>query len=151
MKPVGIVIHVMEGTLLGTDAWFAKIESQVSAHYGVGKKGAVHQYVREEDTACHVGVVDRPAWPLLQRKTNGKPINPNLYTVGIEHEGHDGERFTDAQYQASAALIRDICTRWQIPIDELHIVPHHAIRASKPCPGSGVDIAKLIAMAKVGK
>jgi N-acetyl-anhydromuramyl-L-alanine amidase AmpD len=41
----------MDGTLAGTDAWFTNPASQVSAQYGIGKNGEVHQYVKEEDTA----------------------------------------------------------------------------------------------------
>lgn len=146
--PIAIVIHIMEGSLVGTDAWFASADSGVSAHYGLGKKGEVHQYVREEDAAQHAGVVDRPTWTLLKHRDNGKPVNPNYYTIGIEHEGKNGETFADAMYQASAELIAGIASRWSIPIDSDHVIPHHAIRFSKPCPGNGVDLNKLIAMAK---
>ncbi|MBL8037399.1 MAG: hypothetical protein JNN16_07870, partial [Nitrospira sp.] len=31
-RPEAIVIHIMEGTLKGTDAWFTNEESGVSAH-----------------------------------------------------------------------------------------------------------------------
>jgi len=148
MKPEAIVIHIMEGSLAGTDTWFASRESQVSAHYSVGKSGEVHQYVDEPDTANHAGIVEHPTWVGLKRDSRGKPINPNCYTIGIEHEGRDGDLFTDAQYEATAALIADISARWHIPIDPLHVIPHHAIRASKPCPGSGCDFTRLIEMAQ---
>jgi N-acetylmuramoyl-L-alanine amidase len=84
MRPEAIVIHVMAGSLAGTDSWFASAESQVSAHYGIGKNGEVHQYVEEENTAFHAGTVDRPSWPLIKKATNKSFINPNLYTIGIQ-------------------------------------------------------------------
>ncbi len=142
-KVIGIVCHIMEGTLPGTDSWFDQIRSHVSAHYGVGKCGEVHQYVAESDTAFHVGVVDHPTWTLI--KPN---VNPNLYTIGIEHEGRDGDALTPAQLQASAALIAAIAKRWQIPIDSQHVIHHHDIRRGKPCPGAGVDVAALIQQAR---
>lgn len=78
-RPEAVVIHIMAGTLAGTDAHFANPASQVSAHYGIGKQGQIHQYVKEEDTAFHAGTVDRPTWALI------KPgINPNLYCVTPE-------------------------------------------------------------------
>jgi N-acetylmuramoyl-L-alanine amidase len=149
-KPIGIVVHIMAGTLKGTASWFANEVSGVSAHYGVGKAGEVYQWVEEKDTARHAGVVDKPTWSLLKRTRPGDKgvINPNLYTVGIEHEGHDGEPWTEAMYLASAELIAAIAKRWDIPIDANHIVPHHAIRVSKTCPGKGCDLTKLIEMAK---
>ena len=54
-RPEAIVIHIMEGTLKGTDAWFKNEESGVSAHYGIGKQGEIHQYVGKSDTAWHAG------------------------------------------------------------------------------------------------
>ncbi len=42
-RPEAIVIHIMDGTLVGTDSWFANHTSQVSSHYGIGKNGEVHQ------------------------------------------------------------------------------------------------------------
>jgi N-acetyl-anhydromuramyl-L-alanine amidase AmpD len=146
-EPIAIVIHVMDGTLAGTDAWFATTESQVSAHYGIGKKGEVHQYVQEECSAQHAGIVDRPSWSLLKIVAK-KPVNPNFYTIGIEHEGKAGETFTEEMYEASSELIAAIASRWNISIDDQHVIPHHAIRFAKPCPGDGVDLTKLIAMAQ---
>ena len=32
-RPEAIVIHVMDGTLVGTDSWFANPQSAVSAHW----------------------------------------------------------------------------------------------------------------------
>lgn len=129
-KPELIVIHIMDGTLAGTDAWFANPASQVSAHYGIGKKGEAHQYVKEEDAAWHAGRVDKPSAKLI--KTN---VNPNLYSIGIEHEGKPNEAWTDEMKQASASLIREICQRWQIPIDRDHIIGHYQIYSKKPdCP-----------------
>jgi len=131
-RPEAVVVHIMDGTLVGTDSWFANTTSQVSAHYGIGKNGEVHQYVQESDAAWHAGRVDAPTWKLI--KPN---INPNLYTIGIEHEGKPDDVWTDAMKQSSAALIREICQRWQIPIDRDHIVGHFEIFSKKPnCPAT---------------
>ena len=141
-RPEAIVIHIMDGSLTGTDSWFNDRRSGVSAHYGVGKDGKVHQYVKETDTAFHAGTVVRPAWPLLKPR-----VNPNFYTIGIEHEGFGGpgEDWPKKMFEASVALARDIAARWQIPADADHIVPHRAIRATKPnCPGGGIDLARYI-------
>ena len=143
-RPEGVVIHIMDGTLVGTDSWFANPASLVSAHYGIGRTGEVHQYVKEENTAWHAGRVDAPAWKLI--KPN---INPNLYTVGIEHEGKPDDVWTDAMKQSSAELIREICKRWQIPIDRIHIVGHFEIFSKKPnCPARDKKIIdELVALA----
>jgi len=81
--PIAIVIHIMEGTIGGTDSWFGSPKSQVSAHYGVGTNGEVHRYVLETNVAWHAGRVNNPTWKLIKTGGNGYVINPNLYTVGI--------------------------------------------------------------------
>lgn len=129
-KPEAIVIHIMAGTLKGTDSWFATTDSEVSAHYGVGKNGEVHQYVEEQDTAWHAGAAYKPSWSLIKPK-----VNPNSYTIGIEHEGQSADEWTPEMKAASAELIRGICSRWNIPIDREHIIGHYEIYSKKPnCP-----------------
>jgi hypothetical protein len=142
-RPEAVVIHIMEGSLRSCDSWFNTPASKVSAHYGVGRDGTVHQYVGESDTAYHAGRRFQPTWALL------KPdVNPNLYTVGIEHEGWGGDPWPEAMYGASASLVRDICSRWAIPIDRSHIVGHREIYGRKSCPGQRVDLDRLVALAR---
>jgi hypothetical protein len=81
-----IVIHVMQGTLAGTDAWFHNPDSQVSAHFGVGKDGTVYQWV----------ALDQVAWA-------ERDYNDAAYS--IEHEGFSGEKLTEPQLEASVKLI----------------------------------------------
>lgn len=142
LRPEAIVIHIMDGTLDGTGSWFNDPIANVSAHYGVGKGGAVHQYVKEADTAQHAGIVDRPSWPLLKAG-----VNPNFYTIGIEHEGRDADAYPwgAPQLAASLALVREIAARWSIPLDADHIITHHQIRFGKTCPGSNFDKADYLA------
>lgn len=145
-KPEAIVIHIMEGSLAGTDNWFSTPASQVSAHYGIGKNGEVHQYVEEVDTAWHAGSVVSPTWTLIRPV----PPNPNFYTIGIEHEGFASDVWPEAQRRVSAELIFNICKRWDIPLDRKHIIGHYEIRATKPnCPAvNKIIIDDLIQRAK---
>lgn len=133
-----IVIHIIVGSLESARLTFGDPRSSVSAHYGVGKSGNVVQFVDEGDTAFHAGIVVRPTWRLIDPK-----VNPNFYTMGIEHEGQPQDAWPDEQYQASAALVREIAGRWKIPLDRDHVIMHREIRASKTCPGSA-DIDRLI-------
>ena len=74
-----------------------------SAHYAVSKSGEIHQYVDENDTAFHAGVVVNPSWGLI------KPdVNPNFYTIGIEHEGRPDDVWPEEQVSASATLVVEI-------------------------------------------
>ena len=121
----------MDGSFAAGESVFSDPSTQKSAHYGISKAGVIHQYVDEADTAYHAGIVVNPVWPLLKP---GK--NPNFYTVGIEHEGRPDDIWPDVQLAASAALVAQIGGRWNIPMDTLHVIPHHQIRASKTCPGN---------------
>jgi N-acetyl-anhydromuramyl-L-alanine amidase AmpD len=141
LVPEIIVVHIMAGTETGTDDWFNRRQAHVSAHYGISRGGEIHRYVNEEDTAFHAGVVDNPDWQYRPG------VNPNLFSIGIEHEGQLDIAWTDEQVQSSAKLVATVAKRWSIPLDAEHVVPHHAIRASKTCPGAGIDIEKLIAAA----
>ncbi len=119
-----IVVHHMDGTLSATDSVFQDTSRNTSAHYGVGQS-EIHQYVKEKDTAYHAG-----NW------------NENLQSIGIEHEDFASDNFSDAVYASSAALIKDICTRYDLPISRATIHPHNEFVATA-CPGT-LDIDRLI-------
>ena len=142
-RPAAIVVHIAEGSAAAVDSWFRNPASQVSAHYLVTKAGELHQYVREEDQAWHAGRVDHPTWPNIIAG-----VNPNRYTIGIEHEGQDADAWPDAMYERSARLLAEIHCRWSIPLDRANVVGHREIYSLKTCPGSVVSIDKLILLAR---
>ncbi len=92
-----VTIHTAEGSYAGTISWFQNCSAQVSAHYVVrSSDGQITQMVYEKDKAWHVG-------------------SENGYTIGIEHEGYMSQPatwFTDAMYNASSLLTRDICNSY---------------------------------------
>jgi N-acetyl-anhydromuramyl-L-alanine amidase AmpD len=94
-----VVIHTTEGSYAGTISWFNNASSQVSAHYVVrSSDGQITQMVLEKDKAWHV-------------------LSHNGYTIGIEHEGFVASGntwYTNALYNSSAALVRDICVSQHI-------------------------------------
>lgn len=139
-----IVVHIMEGSMNGTLAWFRNPASEVSAHYGISKKGEIVQYVDDEDTAQHAGLVVRPTARLIRLNPG---VNPNLWTIGIEHEGRANQDPPEAQMVASAELIAHLSRKHGIPIDDEHVIPHRAIRADKTCPGR-ISVQTLISLAR---
>ena len=140
LQPLAVVIHIMDGTLQGTDTWFLDSASRVSAHYGIGTAGAVHQYVAEGDTAWHAGRRYQPTWKLIKDTPN-----PNVYTIGVEHEGKADTPWSDAMLGTSARLVTEICNRWSIPIDRDHVIGHREIYARKTCPGTWIDLDDFVA------
>lgn len=87
--PDVIVNHISEGTLSSMTSWFTSPGNKVSsAHFGVGRKGEVRQYVAIEDMAWANGLNEAmipSATSAIVRERS--KLNPNLYTVSIEHEG----------------------------------------------------------------
>lgn len=87
-----ITIHTIQGTYAGAISWAKNCSSNVSYHYVLrSSDGQVTQMVLEEDKAWHVG-------------------SENPYTIGYEHEGYvdNPAWYTEAMYQSSAALSRDV-------------------------------------------
>ena len=141
--PQGIVIHITENdTLSGLDTWFRDNPGGASAHYGIGRDGTVHQYVKEENVAWHAILGTSATWRLTKPGTS-----PSYYTIGIEHVGRGHEPWENLKYEASAALIKEICDRWDIPIDRDHIIRHGQV-SDTHCPGTQVDMERLVAMAR---
>jgi len=147
-RPIAIVMHIAEGSLAACDHWFNSPNNQnSSSHYCVGKRGEIHQYVKEDDAAWCNGPVNRPTWPFLI-----PGVNPNLYTISIEHEGYSGQPWTEEMFQADIWLIRQIAQRWQIPFDPDHIIGHYRIDSVNRarCPGTGLPWDRLFAELREG-
>jgi hypothetical protein len=104
-----LVLHIMQGTLGGTDSWFHNTASRVSSHFGVGKDGTVYQWV---DTA------DR-AWA----QAAGNPVG-----ISIEHEGSVPDSLTPQQIAADSAILA-----W---VHQTHGIPLQV--TDDPVAGSGV-------------
>lgn len=91
-----VTIHTAQGSYAGTISWFRNPAANVSAHYVIrSSDGQVTQMVRNAHTGWHVR-------------------NQNSYTLGIEHEGYvnNSSWYTTAMYNASAALVRDFCSKY---------------------------------------
>lgn len=87
-----VTIHTIQGTYAGAISWAQNCSSNVSYHYVErSSDGQVTQLVLESNKAWHVGA-------------------ENPYTIGIEHDGYvsDASWYTEAMYQSSADLVRDI-------------------------------------------
>ena len=130
--PIAIVNHITAGLMPGTLSWLKNPAAKASSHYLVTKAGGIYQLVKDEDTAWHAGIVNRPNWSFYDG------TNPNAYTLGIEHEALAGEALTEEQYQATIWLHRQLVSKWNIAVDRDHIIGHYRLdsvnRANDPGP-----------------
>lgn len=101
----------------------------VSAHFLVRRDGRVLQFVSCDDRAWHAG---RSHW-------RGRD-NCNDFSIGIELEGLEGDRFDAAQYPALGTLLQALARRY--PLRE--ITGHEQVAPGrKHDPGPGFDWRRL--------
>ena len=111
--PAWIIIHGTAGFTSAEEVGYYFQRADVATHYIIGRDGVLVCSVDEEDGAWANGGVTEghdPWW--------SHDLNPNLVTISIEHvkPSHDNsDELTDIQKQASFALIKQICDRYNIP------------------------------------
>jgi AmpD protein len=98
---------------------------QVSSHFFVRRSGRVQQFV-----SC-----DRRAWHAGASQWRGRD-GCNDYSIGIELEGLEGERFEAAQYRALAPLLDVLAQRHPLQDVAGH---EHVAPGRKHDPGPGFD------------
>ena len=114
-------------------AYFQQIRGlEVSAHFLVRRDGELVQFVSCDARAWHAGA---SVW-------HGRS-ECNDFSIGIELEGLEGERFDASQYVALAALIDALKARYPIAA----VVGHeHVAPGRKNDPGPGFDWVRLRCM-----
>lgn len=102
---------------------------EVSSHFYVRRDGVLWQFVSVDDRAWHAG----------KSRFRGRE-NCNDYSVGIELEGLEGERFTARQYERLGRLIRALAAHYPIAA----VTGHENIAPGrKHDPGPGFDWSRL--------
>ena len=104
-RPNLVVIHHTSGSSMGqAQRTLSTPERKVSAHYLIGRDGAVVQLVDESARAWHAG---QSWW--------GGVTDVNSLSIGIELDNNGFEAFPDAQIDALLRLLGDIRQRQRIP------------------------------------
>ena len=145
-KPDMIVLHVAEGSFSGTVSWCCNKKSGVSCHYVSGRDGELEQLVDLDRAAwCNGTSTTQGAKYDYRRATNHlvkeRKTNANYYTISIENAGFsykDGYgKLTDKQYNTVLNLLKELITKYNIPVDRDHIVGHYEIAPKEKanCPG----------------
>ena len=125
-EPVAVVLHRMQGYATTARRWAADGHYGASWHYTVGLDGSIMQHLSHEDGGYHAGILDTepsPTWPLWR----GHGQNVNLYTIGIECEGFEGDEWPAAQLESLRWLCRLLARELGIPYDRDHFPPHAEI------------------------
>ncbi|MFI5817138.1 N-acetylmuramoyl-L-alanine amidase [Streptomyces sp. NPDC051643] len=120
-----IVIHDLESTYQAGINTLSDPKNAASTHYVMrSSDGAVTQMVPTKDIAFQAG-----------------NYSTNLHSIGIEHEGYAAEGatwYTEAQYEATADLVKYLAGRFQIPLDRQHIIGHDNVAGPNSSLVSGM-------------
>jgi N-acetyl-anhydromuramoyl-L-alanine amidase len=104
---------------------------KVSSHYLIRRDGELVRFVPVEKRAWHAGA---SSWRGRSRC--------NDFSVGIELEGTEEDAFSDSQYEALTALVRELQSR--LPLRD--IAAHSDVAPGrKTDPGARFDWARLLA------
>lgn len=153
-----VVLHIAEGSYIGSTNWLTNPASGVSAHFIVSKAGDITQMVSLYDTAYANGLswngstwIDpegshvTPPWPGLT-----PPTNPNFQTVSVEHEGHSGEAWTPAMIAADVHILEFVHTIYPLTwAPHTSLIGHFEISPVNRahCPGTGCPFDTIAAAA----
>lgn len=163
VRPEFVMLHFTSAVVLSPDDPYNAAlvrgifeDYEVSVHYLIDREGNVSCYVPEELVAYHAG---RGAWgndPKYTDSMNDYAIGIEIMAIGSEKDMEqyltaDAYRklkpeyigFTDAQYNALKALLCDICSRNEIPMDRQHVIGHEAYSPAKTDPGELFDWERL--------
>ncbi|TXS35707.1 peptidoglycan recognition protein family protein [Streptomyces sp. OR43] len=137
----GVVVHIMAGTLEGSQAWFNNPTAQASSHFGTGKAGALRQWVDTDDRAWAQAAGNR-TW------------------LSVENEGVGGDALTDAQLDDNAAVLAWAHETYDVPLrlasgPDDRGLGYHAMGGSAwgghtSCPGPRIvqQLPEIVARAK---
>ncbi len=146
MVPDAIAIHIADGSKLAVVSTFKNPANEKSSHFLVNKDGSITQFVNTANASYCNGILDNPINELVLKRTQ----NPNDWTITIEHEGFGSNDITQAQYAATAMLIKFLSKKWNIPLDRTHVFGHREVFSRKTCPGL-INIDKLVQTARLLK
>ncbi|MFE9855617.1 N-acetylmuramoyl-L-alanine amidase [Streptomyces sp. NPDC005780] len=137
----GVVVHIMAGTLEGSQAWFDNPTAQASSHFGTGKGGALRQWVDTDDRAWAQSAGNR-TW------------------LSVENEGVGGDVLSDAQLDRNAQVLAWAHQEYDVPLrlaagpdDEglgYHAMGGSAWGGHTSCPGPRIvaQLPEIVARAK---
>ncbi len=138
----GVVIHIMDGTLNGTDSWFRNRAAKASSHFGTGRDGALYQWV---DTRHR-------AWA----QAGGNPD-----WLSVENEGRGGDALTAHQVERCAEVLAWAHKTHGVPLQRAdgpggkglgyHAMGGRAWGNHPSCPGARVvdQLDAVVSRAKV--
>ncbi|UJQ86860.1 endolysin [Streptomyces phage Treat] len=139
-RVLGLIVHIMQGTLEGSQSWFDNPSAQASSHFGTGKDGELRQWVDTSDRAWAQAAGNRDY-------------------LSIENEGKVPDKLTAKQIEAVAQTFAWVCKTYKVPYQvadkpgEKGLGFHRmggAAWGGHSCPGDNIikQLPEIVARAK---
>ena len=115
---------------------------------GTGQSAAKYLLDNTKNTSAHFVIEDDNVWKLVNTEDTAHAVGDwtsNKESISIEHSATPTRPASEQTYKTSAELINQLCTLYDLPINNKTIVPHNKFSATQ-CPGT-MDIPKLIKLA----
>lgn len=133
------------------------VDYEISVHYVIQQDGTIYCYVPEDRVAWHAGAGTYHDDPKYTNTMNqyaigievlaiGSEADMSIYLTPAEYQALDDsvKGFTEAQYEALAGLVSDLCLRYGIPQDADHVIGHEAYSPGKTDPGELFDWTRIL-------
>ena len=134
-KPLAIVLHIQEGTTMGSLNWWASGNADASSTVMVQLDGSVLRVIPETDGPYTNGDVSRPSAKGQALITRIGGANPNLVTLSMEIEGYSGDLLTAGPLNAVCWQASEWMTAFGLTVNDIyrHADINSTTRAG--CPG----------------
>jgi N-acetyl-anhydromuramyl-L-alanine amidase AmpD len=164
-----VVLHIAQGPYEGSRGWLTNPDSGVSSHFIISEAGEISQMVSVLDSSWANGLwwdsaykrwraprLDQahapfvtPLWPDIIAG-----VNPNRYTISIEHAGWSGKPVPSAQIDASVRLLRWLAEQFHWTYTPGHTLIRHADVDPLDkafCPGVSFNLAQIAGRANASE
>jgi N-acetyl-anhydromuramyl-L-alanine amidase AmpD len=135
-----IVVHSTAGRRGGDIPTLAgKTGRVVSAHYYIQKDGLEIQFVEDHREAWHAGQSSWAGFPSRWGSLNWRSIG-----IELENLNTGKDPYPEYQIETCAARIRQLCQKWDIPMNRKHIVGHYEVSPGRKTDPRGLDLDDLV-------
>jgi len=151
---LAVVMHIAAGGYQPSIDWLCDPASEVSSHFIVSKQGEITQMVSIYNSARANGLRwENSRWKNARGKFVAPTwvsiipqVNPNFYTISIEHEGFPEEPRTAQMVDADVRLLRWVAGQLHLIYEpDRSLIGHRDIDPVDKgfCPGPHMDFAQL--------
>ena len=138
-KPLAIVLHIQEGTTMGSLNWWASGNADASSTVMVQPDGSVLRVIPEADGPWTNGDANKPSakgQSLITRSGGG---NLNLVTLSVEMQGYTADRLSPAALNAICWQVTEWMGKYGLTTTDIYRHADINSVTRGQCPGAYFD------------